>query len=613
MPEELTLVKKTENADKAARAYEIFKTRLMEDPFLTRQEKINKIRVFLDAHISVFDAYYKGKSLIARNQWKKDETLSIQAERMAREIAVFYRNTYTARTLAVNLVPDDVMRALVGNYDKGVMADSETYMDYKSLQMTDTSHAHRRDAPSSYMTMIRQSFMKHQRRTNLDFSDRDREDAILAARSYAPPMHEKNQNPGQDLNGGLSDAQIEGIRSISAFLFRNTLYAAKGETKGDRAHFVENIIARPPKEMLLLYYVILEDDLHGPVDVKELNHKLQAYVPDLERFRPKMFNGVMKGFLGRLRGESLLWDKLTNAVIRTKQIVSIAELLPIMPREAALISKAEIREMMEAAEDAKEVEEQPNAAEAAEAGKGAEAAAAASHSEKETAGEASDKKPEEASSVSEKAVASPPEVTVSSPQDSTVSAPAPPVVDPAVVSPSADTSTATAPAPERAAEAALSKPASQAEKELESASKAEKEMRSAPQKPAAPASPANVSGLGAGNLIEFLKAAGASRKDIDWKDAGSLWQNLGGFLFDPGRPVEKGMPTLELGTVVVRESARLLLPHADIPAEEMISEKEPQTVSCPKPLADFLLFKHSSGSRRMTQTSSSMSSRASKR
>ena len=377
MPEELTLAKKTENADKAAKAYEIFRSRLVEDPFLTREEKANKIRVFLDAHISVFDAYYKGISeydfasgkqrLKTRDQLKKSEQLSPQAESMAREIAALYGHSYTGRTVTKFLDVNKVVVAPDQTRPIGVMTDqgdkvpapdraevTEIYQDYIRLQRTDTRYALKRTAPSSYMTMIRQSFIKHQRRTNLDFSDRDREDAILAARSYAPPLHDKKQNQQQDLNGGLTDAQIEGIRNISAFLFRNTLYAAKGETKGDRAHFVENIIARPPKEMLLLYYVIQEDNLHGPVDTRELNQKLQTYVPDLSLFRPKMFNGVMKGFLGRLRGESLLWDKLTNAVIRTKQIISVTGLLPIMPKQTALISTDAIRKMMAAAEDARE-------------------------------------------------------------------------------------------------------------------------------------------------------------------------------------------------------------------------------------------------------------------
>ena len=55
MPDELSLSKRATNVDKAAQAYMPFKKSLLENPFLTQEEKANRLWNFLDSHISVFD------------------------------------------------------------------------------------------------------------------------------------------------------------------------------------------------------------------------------------------------------------------------------------------------------------------------------------------------------------------------------------------------------------------------------------------------------------------------------------------------------------------------------------------------------------------------------
>ena len=294
----LELSDKRKRIDKAGKAYAEYKPRLMSNLILTRAEKMNQLRIFLDAHIGVFDDYYREVAGLRRDL-KRGEKRSEEAYYMAKDIAALFRQTPTG--------------AYVSTHPEGGIPDMTAYLDQRLLQLTNpNAEARRKDAQTSYMTQATQGFLRHERRTSLDFSEKDREDASKAAA--------QNYVLGQNPAGGLTAAQLDGVRNISAFLFRNTLYSLSGSRRGHRADFVSWIISRPPRELLVLYYLIENDLVSTRINYPQTRLQLQTYTPDLDKFKPRMFSGRLKGFFGRARGENLLWDKLTNASTRIRLI-----------------------------------------------------------------------------------------------------------------------------------------------------------------------------------------------------------------------------------------------------------------------------------------------------
>ncbi|MCR5371122.1 MAG: hypothetical protein K6E83_10470 [Clostridium sp.] len=110
---------------------------------------------------------------------------------------------------------------------------------------------------------------------------------------------------------GLSAAQIKGIREVTAFLYRNTLHGGSGNMM-DRGYLVDSILKAPPRQKLLIYYLIQNDMMHGNLTEPEIVRALM-FTPVLEEFKPHIL-GALKGVFGRWKGDSLKWSKLSAGV-----------------------------------------------------------------------------------------------------------------------------------------------------------------------------------------------------------------------------------------------------------------------------------------------------------
>lgn len=110
---------------------------------------------------------------------------------------------------------------------------------------------------------------------------------------------------------GLTPAQIKGIREVSAFLYRNTLHGSDKKTE-DRGYLMDSILKAPPREKLLIYYLVQNDMMHGNLTGEQIVRAL-LFTPVLEEFKPHIL-GAFKGVFGRSSGNSIKWSKLSGAV-----------------------------------------------------------------------------------------------------------------------------------------------------------------------------------------------------------------------------------------------------------------------------------------------------------
>ncbi len=122
-----------------------------------------------------------------------------------------------------------------------------------------------------------------------------------------------------DRTDGLSSEQIRGIRNNSAFLFRNTRYG--GDTYSDNSgFFVDGILRRPPRQQLLIYYLIEKKKfLQSKISDAELTESI-LYTPKLEAFKEQML-GSFRGVFGRLHGKSLKWEILSDAAQNSDHLI----------------------------------------------------------------------------------------------------------------------------------------------------------------------------------------------------------------------------------------------------------------------------------------------------
>ena len=91
-----TLEKSKSYVDQAAAAYKAFKARTERNLALTREEKIAKLEMFLDSHVSIFDEYFDGVENHP-GRLSGSETLSDDAKKMAKDIAAIFASSATGR------------------------------------------------------------------------------------------------------------------------------------------------------------------------------------------------------------------------------------------------------------------------------------------------------------------------------------------------------------------------------------------------------------------------------------------------------------------------------------------------------------------------------------
>ena len=139
---------------------------------------------------------------------------------------------------------------------------------------------------------------------------------------------------------GLSAGQIKGIRDISAFLYRNTLHGSDKDDRKFIGAFVDGINARPPRVKLLAFYLIENDELHAKPDMARLAYIQATYTPQLDKFKPHIFNGWFGGFFHRESGEGLDWDKLSDAIHNAEDILTEAVSQQPLPANAAALAGA---------------------------------------------------------------------------------------------------------------------------------------------------------------------------------------------------------------------------------------------------------------------------------
>ena len=133
---------------------------------------------------------------------------------------------------------------------------------------------------------------------------------------------------------GLTPEQIRRIRDISAFLYRNTLFGWTEGARESTGFFVDGVLGRPPIVKLLMFYLIEKDKMHGKLGREEVIRAL-LYEPNLAEFKPKILH-FAKGVFSRSTGDSLNWDKLTDAARTAEDMMpEVFNLLGMNPAAAA--------------------------------------------------------------------------------------------------------------------------------------------------------------------------------------------------------------------------------------------------------------------------------------
>ena len=153
-----TLEKSKSYVDQAAAAYKAFKARTERNLALTRKEKIAKLEMFLDSHVSIFDEYFNGVENHP-GRLSGSETLSDDAKKMAKDIAALFASS-------------DTGRYYMRHPGRQGVAHRAQRLDAHGASLLD-QNAGRSDAGQSYLDTSTESFDKMMRRTSLTFDDQD--------------------------------------------------------------------------------------------------------------------------------------------------------------------------------------------------------------------------------------------------------------------------------------------------------------------------------------------------------------------------------------------------------------------------------------------------------
>ena len=518
-----TLKDKKGYADRAGEAYKKFQKRMEKNFALTRFEKEDRTMGFLDAHVGVFDEYYSDlkerEAALARQRQnprapklvspiKKDERLSGEALEMAVDVAAFFDDSEAAGYLKQKdsqRLPGSISALLRDRYER----EFEGYGT---------------DAKWSYMSDARRGFAKSQRQTSMDFSGEEEEEPVWS--------DEIEQDNGQLLSKPLSSAQIKGIRDITAFLFRNTIY--KGV--GNYGPFVEGIATRYPREKLLIYYLVEKDKLHDGITYPDL-YRLQTdenfYIPNLDEFRPQMLHGIMGGALFRVTGKNLHWHKLSNAIQMTKGLMGLVLLflrIASMPSVPSAVPSL--------ASDPSAIPSSPAAS---------------------STGPSLPAVSDSAAAAEEEPVTDTPKAAVTEIKKETVSEGSPAPAEPTIPVPAAETKEETEPT---------------------------KTETGAPASKEGPDEAAAVK-----DILDGLKNAGANAKSSSWRKNKDIEKDLVFCLMRPNVPLRARIKTVRVGELLLDAVRKRMLPDVPPPASEKADAEKEQEYIIPKAIADYMAYR----------------------
>ena len=395
---------KVDYAERAAKAYKEFKQRTQGILVLTLEEKAERYKAFLDAHVDIFDDYFaeaERTRQAKRRDLNGNERLSSDALEMSKDIAALFPRSGTGlyhmqhtemrgeewqaheldqrgrrlltqegeskgqsnvphmervrskfesmkRKASTLKFGESAEASAAGPPDIGISpADESRARIEQARQGPPGLRAKERDALIT-ANLAQLQADKAQAQAELTDSDMDKVSAeaagkeaktarsnyervrgeLEAARDLAvrDAEGEERRNPLRhrtlrtvDRTDGLTPEQIKGVRDISAFLYRNTLYGGVGGKK-DSGYFVDGILRRSPRERLLMYYLIEKKKLQqGKISDAELIEAM-VYKPNLDEFKPQMLR-AFRGVFGRFTGDSLEWERLSDAAQNTDNLM----------------------------------------------------------------------------------------------------------------------------------------------------------------------------------------------------------------------------------------------------------------------------------------------------
>ncbi len=143
--------------DRAAATYKDFKFRTEMNLLLTRHEKVDRLRDFLDAHVGIFDDYFKAWDDTQAQRQQKGKTvqtsdgLSPDAKEMAEDIASIFTDSET--------------RKFYNTHNEGRGADLQNrFLAHRRDILLSGDHT-RRDSIVSYADAARENFRKQEQGT----------------------------------------------------------------------------------------------------------------------------------------------------------------------------------------------------------------------------------------------------------------------------------------------------------------------------------------------------------------------------------------------------------------------------------------------------------------
>ena len=221
-----------EKLKEAAAAFEKFKTRQQKNAFYTAKQLEDRKKQFLDNYAGLFDDYLRQEG--RGNPWEK---LPSEAYGIATEIALTFPESYTQRILKQRRIP------MGGRINAG--RKTRAGIDLKT-------------------------------RVEVTHEARQAEKAVDDRTYFEGERKETRQEKG--LKKGLTDAQMRGIRAVSAWMYQNTK---------KHAHFVEGIDNRSPREKLLIFYIV-EKEKKGSVSRADILASQSGYIPNADTFASKV-------------------------------------------------------------------------------------------------------------------------------------------------------------------------------------------------------------------------------------------------------------------------------------------------------------------------------------
>lgn len=145
-------------------------------------------------------------------------------------------------------------------------------------------------------------------------SQGDQAPSILDEVQNQGAERDKQEKIGMDenLEKGVTPAQLDGIREIAKWMYRNS-YDTGAVSLGDsQERFVRMILQLPARVKLLMYYMIENKRRHNP-EMLDIMTSQTSYVPNLERFKDEMIASKWKSWK-RVSGDYVYWNKLEETL-----------------------------------------------------------------------------------------------------------------------------------------------------------------------------------------------------------------------------------------------------------------------------------------------------------